>query len=229
MKASVVTSILGAVILCACAYSAAAQGDAAAGVRKVALKIALPKPTRAGTPKDLKTPNLESDMDCTNRPPTMVPADTKLISRGCAVTSSDPEPICGDLEQVTDGDKEGNPASVVQIGPGVQWMQVDLGKEKTIDAACVWHAHADACVYRDVVVRISNDPTFKTGATTVFNNDHDNSAGFGKGKHKEYIETFAGRPFPCGGFKGRYVRFYSNGNTANELNWYTEIEVYGRD
>ena len=29
------------------------------------------------------------------------------------------------------------------------------------------------------------------------------------------------------GIKGRYVRLYSNGNTANDLNHYVEVEVYG--
>lgn len=223
------------VVMVACAMASCvgafrvAASDGAVAEGKVALKIVLPKPARAGTPKDLKSPNLEPPCEGTNRAPVMVFAGTKLLSAGCAVTSSDSDPILGDLEQVTDGDKEGSSASVVQIGPGLQWMQVDLGREKTIDAACVWHVHADACVYHDVVVRISNDPAFKTGVTTVFDNDHDNSSGLGKGKDKEYVESFLGRPFSCGGVRGRYVRFYSNGNTSNELNWYTEIEIYGRD
>ena len=29
------------------------------------------------------------------------------------------------------------------------------------------------------------------------------------------------------GLKGRYVRLYSNGSTADDLNRYTEVEVYG--
>ena len=29
------------------------------------------------------------------------------------------------------------------------------------------------------------------------------------------------------GTKGRYVRMYSNGNTANEMNHYIEVQVYG--
>jgi len=31
-----------------------------------------------------------------------------------------------------------------------------------------------------------------------------------------------------GGVKGRYVRLYSNGNTANRLNHYIEVEVWGK-
>ena len=30
------------------------------------------------------------------------------------------------------------------------------------------------------------------------------------------------------GAKARYLRFYSDGNTANEMNHYTEIEIYGK-
>jgi hypothetical protein len=30
------------------------------------------------------------------------------------------------------------------------------------------------------------------------------------------------------GVKGRYVRFYSNGNTANKLNDYIEAEIWGK-
>ena len=30
------------------------------------------------------------------------------------------------------------------------------------------------------------------------------------------------------GLKARYVRFYSNGSTADDLNRYTEVEVYGK-
>ncbi|MBR4171661.1 MAG: hypothetical protein IKR48_08430, partial [Kiritimatiellae bacterium] len=63
---------------------------------------------------------------------------------------------------------------------------------------------------------------------TVFNNDHDNSAKLGKGKDKEYIETSEGRPFAINGVKARYVRFYSNGNTSNEKNHYTEVDIYGK-
>ena len=42
------------------------------------------------------------------------------------------------------------------------------------------------------------------------------------------IETYDGRPIAVKGVKGRYVRLYSNGNTSDELNHYTEVEVYGK-
>ena len=76
-------------------------------------------------------------------------------------------------------------------------------------------------------VQVSDDPEFASGVTTLYNNDHDNSSGLGLGKDKEYIETNEGRLIDAKGAKGRYLRFYSNGNSTNELNRYVEIEVYG--
>jgi hypothetical protein len=196
---------------------------------KTQLKIALPKPQFTGTPKDIRSPNLEPARNGKPREPIMVPAGCdKVLSKDCKVTSSDSEPIIGELAYITDGDKEHDAATYVELGPGKQWVQIDLGKEHELFAACVWHYHGEARVYRDVICQVSNDPDFIDGVVTVFNNDHDNTSGLGAGKDKEYIETNEGRPFAINGVKGRYVRFYSKGNTSNEMNHYTEIEVYGR-
>lgn|GEM_PF-280799 len=196
---------------------------------KVNLKIENPQPVFEGTPKDIRTPNLEPDLGGKNREAIQVPTGTKLLSKGCKVTSSDAEPIIGELAFVTDGDKKHDAATYVELGLNIQWVQVDLAKEKEIYAACIWHYHGQARVYRDVICQISNDQDFIEGVQTVFNNDHDNSSKLGAGKDKEYIETNQGRPFAINGVKGRYVRFYSRGNTSNEMNHYTEIEVYGKD
>jgi hypothetical protein len=216
------TLMLMSAVLCAAVTAHAAEGD------KVVLKIDLPKPQFTGTPKDIRSPNLEPDRGGKPRPPIHVPEGTKVISKDCKVTSSDMEPIIGELDYITDGDKEHDAATYVEIGPGTQWVQVDLGAEKEIYAACVWHYHGEARVYRDVVCQISNDPDFIDGVITVFNNDHDNSSNLGKGNEKEYVEDNKGRPFEVNGVKGRYVRFYSKGNTSNEMNHYTEIEIYGK-
>ena len=196
---------------------------------KVRLAIELPKPQFIGTPKDIASPNLEPPRNGKPRPAIDVPPGCdRLLSKGGEVTSSDSEPIIGELSFVTDGDKEHDSATHVELGPGAQWVQIDLGQERVIFAACVWHYHGEARVYRDVICQISNDPAFTTGIVTVFNNDHDNSSGLGAGGDKEYIESYEGRPFAINGVKGRYVRFTSRGNTSNEMNHYTEVEVYGR-
>jgi hypothetical protein len=193
---------------------------------KEELKLQLPKPMFIGTPRNIKTANLET---VTGKPrgPFYVPKGTKLLSLKKPVASSDPQPVIGELSFVTDGEKSGEDGYFVELGPGTQWVQIDLGAENTLAAVLVWHYHSQARVYRDVVVQVSNDKDFVTGVTTIFNNDHDNTSGLGIGRDKEYIETNEGRLIDPRGAKGRYIRLYSNGNTSNDMNHYVEVEVYG--
>jgi len=192
------------------------------------LELELPKARFDGTPRNLKAGNVNPVAE-KNRPPLMVPKDTVNLSAGKPVTASDDEPIIGELEMVTDGDKEGCEGSYVEFGPGTQWVQVDLGRESEINAVALWHYHQEARIYKDVVVQVSSDPDFVNGVQTVFNNDHDNSAGLGLGQSKqEYIEDCFGKLVDAKGVKGRYVRLYSNGNTSNGMNHYIEVEIFGR-
>lgn len=192
-----------------------------------ALEIQLPKPLFVGTPKNLKSTNLEKPLPG-KRPVYQVPAGTALLSAGRKVASSDTAPIIGNLNLVTDKDKEAGDGSIVELGPGKQYVQIDLGKPAQLVALAVWHYHQEARVYRDVVVQIAEDPDFIMGVTTLFNNDDDNSSGLGAGKDKEYIETYEGKLLDGKGGRGRYVRLYSNGNTSNAANHYIEVEVYGK-
>lgn len=193
---------------------------------KEELKLTLPKPMFIGTPTNLKSPNLEV-ITGKSRGPFMVPVGTKLLSGKRPVASTDRQPVIGELEMVTDGEKEGGDGYFVELGPGKQWVQIDLGASYDLHAILAWHYHSQARVYRDVIVQVSDDKDFLKGVTTVFNNDHDNSSGLGIGKDKEYIEVAEGRLFDPKGARGRYVRMYSNGNTTNDLNHYVEVEVYG--
>jgi hypothetical protein len=77
-------------------------------------------------------------------------------------------------------------------------------------------------------VQTADDADFITNVQTVFNNDIDNSAGLGIGKDMHYIETSEGKLIDAKGVKGRYVRLYSNGSNANDLNNYIEVEVWGK-
>lgn len=190
------------------------------------LKLKLPKPMFIGTPTNIKSPNLEA-VTGKSRGPFMVPAGTKLLSMKRPVTSSDAAPVIGELDMVNDGEKEGGDGYFIELGPGKQWVQIDLGAPYALHAILAWHYHSQARVYRDVVVQVCDNKDFVKGVQTIFNNDHDNSSGFGVGKDKEYIEVAEGRLFDPKGIKGRYVRMYSNGNTTNDLNHYVEIEVYG--
>ena len=193
---------------------------------KVELKLTLPKPMFVGTPTNIKSSNLEP-VTGKSRGPFLVPVGTKLLSLKRPVTSSDRQPVIGELEMITDGEKEGGDGYFVELGPGKQFVQIDLGARYALHAILVWHYHSQARVYRDVVVQVADDKDFLRGVTTVFNNDHDNSSGLGIGKDKEYIEVAEGRLFDPKGATGRYVRMFSNGNSVNDLNHYVEVEVYG--
>jgi hypothetical protein len=193
---------------------------------KEELKLQLPKPMFIGTPTNIKSPNLEP-ISGKSRGPFMVPVGTKLLSLKRPVMASDRQPVIGELEMATDGEKEGGDGYFIELGPSRQWLQVDLGTSSALHAILVWHYHSQARVYRDVIVQISDDKDFLKGVSTIFNNDHDNSSGLGIGKDKEYIEVAEGKLFDPKGAKGRYVRLYSNGNTTNDLNHYVEVEVYG--
>jgi len=193
---------------------------------KEELKLKLPKPMFIGTPTNLRSPNLET-ITGKSRGPFYVPTGTVQLSLKKKVTSSDSQPVIGELDMITDGDKAGGDGYFVELGPGPQWVQIDLGAPHPLTAILVWHYHSQARVYRDVIVQVSDDASFKTGVTTVFNNDHDNSSKLAPGKDKEYIEVAEGRLFDPKGAKGRYVRLYSQGNTTNDLNHYVEVEVFG--
>ena len=193
---------------------------------KEELKLRLPKPMFIGTPTNLKSANLEV-ITGKSRGPFYVPKGTVLLSAKKKVTSSDAQPVIGELDMVTDGEKSGGDGYFVELGPGPQWVQIDLGASHPLTAMLTWHYHSQARVYRDVMVLVSDDPAFKSGVTTIFNNDHDNTAKVAPGKDKEYIEVAEGKLFDPRGAKGRYVRLYSNGNTTNDLNHYVEVEVYG--
>ena len=193
---------------------------------KEELKLKLPKPMFIGTPTNIKSPNLEA-VTGKPRPAFYVPTGTVLLSAKKKVSASDMEPVIGELDMLTDGEKAGGDGYFIELGPGPQWVQIDLGASHPLYAILTWHYHSQARVYRDVIVQVSDDPAFKTGVTTVFNNDHDNSSKLGAGKDKEYIEVAEGKLFDPKGAKGRYVRLYSNGNTTNDLTHYVEVEVYG--
>ncbi len=200
---------------------------AALAEAQVALKTDLPKPLFVGTPVPIKLANLEPARTG-KRPDFMVPAGTVNLARNKKVTSSDNDPVIGTLDLITDGDKEGDEGSWVELGPGKQWVQIDLEKEVKIYAVVVWHFHSQARVYLDVVVQVSDDPKFEKDVTTIFNADAANELGLGAGKDLAYIETYEGKLIDAKGVKGRYLRLCSKGNTTNKLNHYIEVEVFGK-
>jgi hypothetical protein len=50
----------------------------------------------------------------------------------------------------------------------------------------------------------------------------------GIGKDLAYIETYEGRLIEAKGAKGQFVRVYTNGNTTDEVNHFTEVGIWGK-
>lgn len=213
------------------ALSEQAAVDNVATSELVPLDIKLPAPRFAGHRsanfRDL-IPNLEP-MSTKPRPPFLVPVGTKNVALGKPVTCTDEDPIIGKLEMITDGDKEADEGSFVELGYSfLQHVTIDLEAEYNIYAIVFWHYHSDNRAYFDVIVQVADDPVFTINVKTLFNNDHDNSAGFGIGKDKNYLETSEGKLVDTEGVRTRYIRLYSNSNDIDEFNRYIEVEVYGK-
>jgi hypothetical protein len=161
-------------------------------------------------------------------PELLVPEGTTLLSAGKPVTSSEEYPMIGDLTYVTDGDKQAGEGYYVELSGGTQWVQIDLEKSAEVSAVWAWHFHSQKRAYHDVIIQVSDDAEFKTGVTTIYNNDYDDSSKLGKGSDNPYVESRFGLLVDAKGAKGRYVRLFSQGNTSNESNHYIEVEVFGK-
>ena len=197
-----------------------------------------PRPRGRDRPKFAVTPGHDDSMHISTPPPleerislpmagSRVARGRKNLARGRAVTSSC-GPMLGQLAWITDGNTWPYDGEYVELSrPGPQWVQIDLGESVEIGLIVVRHYHfADRQAYHDVVVRVSDDSTFKVGARTLYNNDRDNSAGLGPGRDREYAESGQGLVICSRGVRARYVRLYGNGSTACERNQYIEVEVY---
>jgi hypothetical protein len=226
---------LSALALTSCGEKSTAPADGAAPaapaasggtVGGVPLVSELPPELIEGTPKPMNVPNLVQPPS--KAPEFLVPEGTTLLSKGKPVTSSDDNPIIGDLTLITDGDKQAGEGYFVELLDGPQWVQIDLEKTAEVSAVWVWHFHSQKRAYNDVIVQISDDAEFKTGVTTVYNNDFDDSSKMGKGADFPYVESRFGLIVDGKGSKGRYVRLYSSGNTSNDMNHYIEVEVHGK-
>jgi hypothetical protein len=191
------------------------------------IPLVLPKPRFTGTPEKIQNiTNLEKPLG-RPRDPFYAPKGTTNVALKKKVTSSDSQPIIGELEMVTDGDKEATDGSYVELGPGAQHITIDLGANHNIYAIVLWHYHKQPRAYKDVVVQVADDPDFTKNVRTIFNDDDDNSSGLGIGSDRSYVETSEGKLIDAKGAVARYVRCYSNGNSSNDMNNYIEVEVYG--
>jgi hypothetical protein len=195
------------------------------------LPLVLPPPAMKGTPQALPTNTTAPPLTSDPRPPFLAPKGVVNVALGKPVTATDTNLINGELKQITDGKKEAFEENVVTLRRGLRWVQIDLQAEYKLYAIVIWHDFDIPRVYRDVIVQLSDDPEFKTGVQTIFNNDQKNAAGLGLGTDREYFEnplTGAGKLIDAKGIQARYIRCYSKGSTDNALNSYIEVEAYGR-
>ncbi len=193
----------------------------------VPLKLDLPKPMFVGTPTNLSVPNLEKPLG-KPRPPFYAPKGVENVAFKKSITSTDKYPVIGELSYITDGKKDAAEGFFVELGPFSQNIVIDLQKDYNIYAIVVWHYHLQARVYYDVIIQVADDAKFTKNVRTVFNNDIDNSSKQGKGKDMHYVETAEGKLIDAKGEKARYVRLFSKGSNADDLNHYIEVAVYGK-
>lgn len=186
----------------------------------------LPKPEFMGTPMDVRSavPNRPRNVWQTNL---ALPPGTSNVAFDKPVTASDTKPTVGTLSQITASEKVRTKLGYVEIGPGKQYFQIDLQDTYRIQSIVVWHYYRRPRVYRDVVVQLSDKPGFTSNVQTVFNNDNDNSLGFGIGADAQYVETREGLTIDAKGASARFVRLYSNGNTDNDRNHLIAVDVFG--
>jgi len=192
------------------------------------LKLKLPAPVFAGTPKQAPA-GMMVDPPSTKPPVILVPPDARNIAQQAKLASSDKNATTALLARITDGDKEAQEDSVVLLRKGLQWIQFDFGRSEEIFAIAIWHAHDTAKIYRCVIVQAADDSDFTENVRTLFNNDADNRAGLGAGADRQYFESYQGKTIDARGLRARYIRLYSQGSTESALNEYTEVEIYGRD
>ena len=162
------------------------------------------------------------------RPPLRVVRGLKNMAMYKPVTA-DKKPTVGELEQVNDGIKTSGRFDFVE---GPTWVQVDLKAPVSIRAIAVWHFYKNPVIYDDVIVRIADDADFTRNVRTLFNNDHDNSSGLGKGKDTAFIsrwwsELIDARGPDRTGAVARFVRLYTRQSAAGKRPRYVELAVYG--
>ena len=122
----------------------------------VPIKLELPKPMFIGTPQNLNVKNLQKPLG-KPRPAFLAPVGTKNIALGKPIYSSDDFPVIGEIEMITDGDKNAAEGSFVELGPFLQDVTIDLEENYKIFAIVFWHYHKQARVYFDVVVQTADN------------------------------------------------------------------------
>jgi hypothetical protein len=154
--------------------------------KMVPVAIEVPKPGYDGTPVNFRgIPNLEKEA-IKARGPFLAPSGVKNVAEGKKVTSTEMKPLTGDLSMVTDGDATQVDGNFVELGPGMQWVQIDLESPQEIYGVLIWHYYQPR-VYFCTIVQTADDAGFAKNVQTWFNNDNDNKLKLGAGKNQNYV------------------------------------------
>jgi len=195
------------------------------------IEVGLDTVTRAtpGPAKGLKPPHLRAEG---KRAVFEVRPGLKNLALYKDVTAGE-EPVVGDVDQITDGIKKSRKFDYVELPSKLGWVQVDLGRPRTIHAVVIWHFYKNATIYSDVIVRVADNEAITQNVRTLFNNDHDNSAGMGAGSNKAFYTRWWGEIVDARGDKyngtpGRYVRVYTGAGWEGEPPRFVEVAVYGK-
>ena len=106
----------------------------------VPIKLEFPKPMFIGTPHNLKVKNLQKPLG-KPRPAFLAPVGPKNIALGKPIYSSDDFPVIGEIEMITDGDKNADEGSFVELGPFLQDVTIDLEDNYKMFAFVFLHYH----------------------------------------------------------------------------------------
>lgn len=222
MKRAVLPPLIAialALALPACSHHPAPQP--AADTQLVEMPIPLPPPLPLN-PDIPIPPGVEIP---TTHPTIIAPRNAVNLALHRPVTSSDPNPTWGFLGMITDGDKSSGEGRIVDVGPGRQWIQVDLGRECDIYGISIWRDYAAERIYDAMIVQLSDDADFIKDVWTVYDNDVKNWIGMGYGNRPRYVEAYQGKTIPVKRLTARYVRIWSLSDDGTEK--FVEVEVYG--
>ncbi|MEK0312723.1 fibronectin type III domain-containing protein [Cohnella sp. 56] len=167
------------------------------------------------------------------------PAETNVAFGQATVTTNGIVKNAVSLAKLVDGDRQSSGYALIDASDGPKWVQLDLGESFDVTRVNVlndWGAAAsEPRTGRDIIVQLSNDPSYASGVTTIFNNDSDNTAGQGAGTDAAYLEPTDGSGKTLtlsAAVNARYVRSWANGHTRSSngsvqtVNTPVELEVY---
>jgi parallel beta-helix repeat protein len=154
------------------------------------------------------------------------------VAFGKPVTVSDPNAILNGANPsiITDGDTARAHYVLVSVQNGAQYVQVDLRQPYDVAKVTIWNDYNPDRPRReqDVIIQLSNDPTFSKGVTTIFNNDQDNSAGQGAGHDQEYVNPTDGSGKTVvvdSPVSARYARVWTNGQHYVDDGSYAPVDT----